>query len=520
MVSRQHLSTRQCAIPRSPARIKTGGPAPCRARQRGAFAIMAAPLLIVLILMCGMALDSGMLYNRHIELSGMARAVAIAAARELDGSKEGITAAQAAAKTTAERFKAQYRLAIVWDNEAIKFGTTPSRSGTWLSGSAVTDASALRYVKVDTTGLDKKVTEVQTLFMRIFSDKVHTVVMNDSAIAGRAGLDIVPIAICAMSDNPATERKHPGLADSELVEYGFRRGVSYDLMQLNPKGTSPARYVVNPIASPDTAGQPFNTAILAPFVCVGTTWLPRLSDGFLRVSRLPDTAPLDALFASLNSRFDTYTGTKCHHSAAPPDLNIKSYPYDKTSGARWMVPATGLAAALPTTERGLRETVADIPSPGSALPGITAGSYGPLWSYAKAAKYASYKEGEREPIDGYANFATDDWSKLYVAGLSATNYPKTYPYSTPYDPGVGIGGNTVASPNSARKEFATSSRRVLHVPLLSCSAGLPSGPNSSATLAAIGKFFMTVPASKDSLIGEFAGAAPMSSITGPVEVFP
>lgn len=110
MVSTQHPSTRQCALPRGPASIKTGRSAPSHARQRGAFAIMAAPLLIVLILMCGMA-----------------RAVAIAAARKLDGSKEGITAAQAAAKTRAERFKAQYRLAIVWDNEAIKFGTTPSR---------------------------------------------------------------------------------------------------------------------------------------------------------------------------------------------------------------------------------------------------------------------------------------------------------------------------------------------------------------------------------------------------------
>jgi len=109
---------------------------------------------------------------------------------------------------------------------------------------------------------------------------------------------------------------------------------------------------------------------------------------------------------------------------------------------------------------------------------------------------------------------------LYTAGVSSPNYPKTYPYSTPYDPGVGIGGNTVASPASTRKEFATPSRRVLHVPLLSCSTGLPSSPNGSATLAGIGKFFMTVPASKDSLIGEFAGTAPMSSITGPVEVFP
>lgn len=481
---------------------------------------MAAPLLILLILMCGMALDAGMLYNRHIELSGMARAVAVAAARQLDGTKDGISAAQAAAKETAERFKAQYRLSIVWNNDAIKFGTTPDRSGSWLSGSSVTAPSAYRYVKVDTTGLDAAVREIQTVFIRAFSEQTRTVVMNESAVSGRTGLDIVPIAICAMSDTPATELKHPGLADSELVEYGFRRGVSYDLMQLNPKGTSPARFVLNPIVSTDTSGQPFNTSIIAPFACVGTTWLPRLSDGLLRVSALPDTAPLDALFSSLNSRFDTYTGNRCHHSSAPPDLNIKGYPYEKSNGAPWMLPATGLPAALATTERGWLETVADVPPPGTTLSGVTAGSYGPLWSYAKAAKYGSYKEGEREPSAGYPNFAAEDWGSLYTAGVSSPNYPKTYPYSTPYDPGVGIGGNTVASPASTRKEFATPSRRVLHVPLLSCSTGLPSSPNGSATLAGIGKFFMTVPASKDSLIGEFAGTAPMSSITGPVEVFP
>lgn len=481
---------------------------------------MAAPLLILIILMCGMALDAGMLYNRHIELSGMARAVAIAAARQLDGTKEGVTAAQAAAKETAERFKAQYRLSIIWNNEALKFSTSSSRSGTWVSASSVTDPSAFRYAKVDTTALDGKVTEVQTLFMRIFSDKARMVVMNESAIAGRTGLDIVPLAICAMSDSPATELKHTGLADSELVEYGFRRGVSYDLMQLNPKGTSPARFVVNPIVSPDTSSQPFNTAILAPFACVGTTWLPRLSDGFLRVSSLPDTSPLDALYASLNSRFDTYTGNRCHHSSAAPDSNIKPFHYEKSNGAPWMIPATGLPAALTTTERGWLETVADVPPPGTTLAGVTAGSYGPLWAYAKAVKYVSYKEGEREPSAGYPAFATEDWGSLYMAGVSSTNYPKTYPYSTPYDPIVSINVNTVTLPASTRREFATHSRRVLHVPLLSCSAGLPPGPNGSATLAGIGKFFMTVPATKDSLIGEFAGVAPISSITGPVEVFP
>jgi len=36
----------------------------------------------------------------------------------------------------------------------------------------------------------------------------------------------------------------------------------------------------------------------------------------------------------------------------------------------------------------------------------------------------------------------------------------------------------------------------------------------------IGKFFMTVPATQDALIAEFAGSLPDQQLTGPVELYP
>jgi uncharacterized membrane protein len=65
---------------------------------------MTVPLLLVIIVFCGLALDTGALYNRKVELSGLARAVALAAAKELNGTSAGVIAAQTRARQTAELF--------------------------------------------------------------------------------------------------------------------------------------------------------------------------------------------------------------------------------------------------------------------------------------------------------------------------------------------------------------------------------------------------------------------------------
>jgi len=487
--------------------------------QHGAFAIMFVPLLVLLIAFAGLAMDMGMVYNRKVELSGMAKAAALAAAKELNGKGSGISAARTRAREAAERFTYRYGATIAWNEAALSFGTTPARGGAWVGADGAGDATGYFYAKVDTAALGAETASISTIFMRIVSSSLATVEVADTAIAGRAGIHAVPLAVCAMSETAASERVNTGVTHNELVEYGFRRGVSYDLMRLNPRGTTAARYMINPVVPPGMPSTSFNTAILGPFVCAANLWMPRLTGGPVRVSSLAQSAPLAGLATQLNSRFDDYGQGLCFPAGAPPDNNIRAYTYETTGGAPWMLPAIGLPAAMTTVERGRLETVADIPSPGSALAAVNASSFGPLWSYAKAVRFSSYSAGVPEPSGGYTPLGTADWAKLYRTGIAAVNYPGSG-QNSPYNPIDTMDPPTVAPPAAARREYATQLRRVLYVPLLSCASAPPAGSNVAATVLGVGKFFMTVPATSDTLIAEFAGTASEQTIPGAVELYP
>lgn len=488
--------------PKAPAQIFT---ALNRRRQGGAFAIMFAFLLMFIIGICALATDVGAMYNRKVDLNAMADAVALAAARDLNGTAAGILAAKKTAKDTAERMTYQNGSAFVWDDAALSFGSSPSRSGTWTPASGpVAAPEALFYVKVDTAMLDSAAGAVHPLLMPILSARFATLQVNHSAVAGRTTVNVTPIAVCAMSSAPTAERV-TGLAANELVQYGFRRGVSYDLMQLNPDGTTPARYLVNPVIAPDVASTSFDTSVVDQFICTGTMWVPRLTGGKIRVSPLPTASPLASLSQQLNSRFDDYTGGLCNANGAPPDYNIKQYTYDVDKAVPWMDPTKGLAAAATTTTRNKLETIADLPAPPA---GTQPGDYGPLWAYAKAAKYAA-----TEPASGYAKFDTANIKDLYKSGPTAPGYPTDSP--TPY---LALKGSNYAAPAAGHTEIATDNRRVLNIPLLSCP--VDAGTNVEANVLGVGRFFMTVKAKDDKLIGEFAGVVPPESLTGLVELYP
>jgi hypothetical protein len=479
-------------------------------RQGGAFAIMAVPLILLMIAVCALALDLGQIYNRKVDLNGFAKAVALSAAHELNGTSAGIASARARARATAESLKYQYfnsGNSFTWNDAALTFSTDSSRTGTWVDGSS---PSGLYFAKVDTSALAPASGQVSTLLIWILSPSQSTVQLSDSAVAGRKQISVAPLGICAMDPTPAVARTNTGAPATELVEYGFRRGISYDLMQLNPNGTSPVSYLINPVIAPGVYSSTFDTSVIGPFMCTGTMWVPRLSGGAVRVSPLPSTSPLAGLYSQLNTRFDDFSDPHCDPYGAPPDFNIKAFAYGTTGGASWMVPATGSAAALTTTSRGKLETIADLPSPPA---GTTAGSYGPLWTFAKAAKYPSYVSlGSPEPASGYATFSTGDWPNVYKLGPTASGYPS---FSTPY---LAASGSNYRAPSAANLSISTLQRRVLNIPLLSCP--VPAGSNVPATVLGIGKFFMTVPATADTLIAEFAGALAEQSISNQVELYP
>lgn len=413
----------------------------------------------------------------------------MAAAGSLDGTPAGIDRAITAAGQAAVGYTfSYYSQSVSWSNAALTFGTAADGgSGGWMDGAtAKASASKTFFARVDTSALDPAHGQVNNYFMPVLSAALATTTVSATAVAGHDSLNVLPLAICANSNTDASS-----LASGELVEYGFRRGVSYNLMNLNPGGTSPENFLVNPIAPPGTVGTPMmdRMDVVAPFVCTGRMAIPTLGGGDITVER---GFPISELFVHLNSRFGTYV-TPCQSSTAPADPNVRSY--DLTN-ATWMKYKPDGQSANPLVSPLL--TIAEQPAT------ATQAAYGPLWTYAKAAKYSSYvANGGVEPAGGYSTFSTSDWSTLYNPGKPvAQSYPSTTPYQA-------NGGSTPYKPYR--------NTRVLNIPLLRCPVA--AGTSSTATVVGIAKFFMTVPASSSALYAEFAGMNTETALGGNARLY-
>lgn len=469
---------------------------------------MLAGTLLLMLGVCAISLDLGTIYNRKAELHGMAKAVALAAAGQLDGTAAGVNAALQRAAATAEGYRYGYRYNFTWTDAAIRFSTSPARSGNWIdAGSARNLPAGLFYAEVDTSMLDDGSGSGNSWLMSALYSSSPEFAISDRAVAGRANLRITPFAVCAMSTAAGEPRPKTGpAAAQELVEFGFRRGVSYDLMQLNPSGTTPENFIVDPIAAPGQQYAASNTSIsnVGPFVCSGKVWTPSVMGANIHVTR---PFPIAALFPHLNSRFDEYEGNACDPHGAPPDYNIKPFAY---STVKWMAKPTAQSAAS-LSENGKLGTIAD-PHPAAAS--TKADMYGVLWSYAKAVKYSAYKPTGVEPATGWTTFPTTEWDNLYPPMADPTSYPGGAS-STPY---TATTGDNYAAPSAANVLIAETGRRVLNVPLLACP--VPSGTDVQATVRGIGRFFMGVPATSTSLHAEFAGVVPESALIGQVELYP
>jgi Flp pilus assembly protein TadG len=504
-------SVRVCSQARTPAVVAGRLRKRAISRESGVFALNFAALLVVLLGISALALELGYVYNRKVELSGVAKSAANAAARALNGTTGGVQTALTRAEAVATGFKYSYGMSVPWSNDAIAFSTAPSGAPWVDAATAISAPDGLYYVAV-TAGslLGTGVGTVNTPFIGTLPDSFSTVNVTDRAVAGRTSINVTPLAICAMSSIPRAPRINDGFLVPELVEYGFRRGVNYDLMNLNPNGTAGKTYVVDPVFQPGGSGLSTNTAAskVAPFVCTGNLWMPKVTGGQIRVT---ENFPLSALYTQLNSRFDKFVNAPCSPNGAPPDYNVK--PFDVADGPSvgWMSPRPTLQAAALTTDTAHNpkapanvrtnkaETILDYPDP---TPSGLSANYGPLWSYAKAAKYSA-----TVPAGGETYFTTNDWPHLYPG--APTNPGGTIPY-------LATTGTFYRSPAIANLAISKEQRRVLNVPLLSCPV---SGTGVAATVLAVGQFFMTIPATSTKIYAEFAGIVPEQSLTGLVEQY-
>jgi Flp pilus assembly protein TadG len=468
-------------------------------RQRGAFAIMTPVLVLAILALIGFALSLAMMYNRKIEVQTAAEGIALAAAKQLNGTDAGVRLAlQAASAAASTTFYGYQAFGIGWTDDAVSFSAAPYGSE-WVEAAAAQNAAAassLFYAKVDTSkfagmGL------VDTLFLHMQPSTPASANVSSTVIAGRATINVMPLALCAMSTTAAADR------GGELVEYGFRRGISYDLMKLNPvSNASGANYLVNPVSLPGTGGAAISARldIVRPFVCTGTMAVPSLAGGSVKVE---PGFPLASVVDQLNSRFGV-TAPPCTSAAAPPDTNIKEFSY--ASEFSWMTRTPKGQAADSTTSGSKLLTIADL-APADIPAATTADQYGPLWTFAKAARFSAYQQGAAEPVNGYTTFSSANWSTLYAPGAPSVKSGSSYP-STLYT-------NSVTAPTDSA---GVANRRVLTIPLLRCPVA--AGASATAEILALGKFFMTVKATDVALYAEFAGVLPRTAIGGQMELYP
>ncbi|HZX25426.1 MAG TPA: pilus assembly protein TadG-related protein [Telluria sp.] len=454
------------------------------ARQGGSLAVAFAVLLMIVVIFAGLAIDLALAYTRRMELREAADAAALAAAAALDGTSTGIANATAAAEAALANTSYKYGAAFAWSDAALSFAAHhDDPDSAWVAASAAgaADASTLRFARFDTSQLAPDPGIVDTILVR--NAGATTLSTAASAVAGPALRHIDPIAICALSATPAAARSNTlGAGNEELVEYGFRRGVTYNLIDLNPNGTAAQSYAVNPVdfpGAPNYSGH-FAADVLKPFMCTGLLPAPAT------LTQIYVSAPFPAasLYDEINVRLQLAAAGKCKTYAAAPDTNVREFVPNYP--AFWM--GTQLAPyAQADSSTGARLTIADLATPPA---GASAGWMGTLWAYTRPVRYSASAAG-----NAGTSFGKADWSALYpTTPAPSSNYADSL--ETPY---LITHGTQVKPPSVTGQRY----RRILNVPLLSC----PVPSSGVATVLAIGKFMLTARASASAVPAEFGGLA-------------
>ena len=453
--------------------------------QRGAVAIIVALSIFILVGMLALVIDLGHLYIAKAGLQNGADAAALAGAKELDGTQAGINRAV----TRAIDIARQNQYALTRDN----VGTTDTDGGVDIYvGSSPFDADMIQvsppvppaavaagdktFLKVHT-----RQRSIGTWFAGVFdifgsNPYVGATKAFGMAVAGRYVIDVAPLAICQLRDDPANAYDN---------EFGYERGVSYRMSDANPLGPG-TMYWIDPQAQ--TAGScTGNTPASLPYLCTGKmAFTPQVGQNVYT-----NTGISDPQLEALDSRFDVFNSkNKCDPSTAPPDTNIKEYRYtDNSTGSpkQWMNPDPGQQSITFATVNVSGSNIY-MPVPrgawtdnkGKAGTPRTYSNYGVLWSFSRPK-----------------NATTSQWPTLY--GGAVSNYPETAPY---------VQGNT--SPYfQAPTHTGKANRRVLNVSIVDCRT--LGGICRPATVLGIGQFFMTrmanVPSDKNIYL-EFGGLLP------------
>jgi len=484
-------------------------------QQRGAVAVMTGLLLmLVLIPVAGLVLDLGHLYIVKTELQNLADASSLAAAKDLDNTDAGLNKAVATGKALALKNRYDFGSTMTLQDANFRFAATPD--GPWYTlAQSLGNATGRSFVEVNTKvgGDGGSAQSINTWLMRIAGD--NSTSTFGVAVAGRYVNTVTPVGICAIDPVRRTANYDYGTF-TEIVEFGFRRGMSYNVFELGSLGgASSDPYQINPVNSPPNGCVAANssTNVVEPFICVGNSAVVPTGVGQVYTN----TGVSATLEKAFNSRFNDYSGgSKCDPATAPPDVNVKEYlPGATEAPAGWQDSG---GTALPSQQSVSTSGSPVLPqyslpyeasaiAPTKVWPSTVGGrvttqstypQHGVMWSYTPAVQADGSTAVTPAQANGTIGTNTPGTDKLmYGPKGSAINYidAATYPtavgagftsqYAAPYNQ---ASGPTFLAPAG---RTGVENRRILNIVLIDCRTP-PVGSASCGVMnvVGIGKFFM------------------------------
>ncbi|MEJ7804675.1 MAG: pilus assembly protein TadG-related protein, partial [Telluria sp.] len=431
-----------------------------RQRQRGAVAILVGLTLLVLLAAGGLVLDLGHLYILKSELQNAADSAALAGAKEINLSAPGISAATTKAIAFAAQNKVDFSQPVVLTDANISFGTTPD--GPWFSvGEASANPAGKSFIKVDTG------TRTAPAYLMMIAG-IATVSTHGVAVAGRFVVDITPLGVCAV--DPLNRLGARLLSTPpELLEYGFRRGTTYDFLSLKNVAGASDPMLIDPVDSPPAACVPANNSInfTAPFLCQGNSAVAGGSATHVYANTGVSAGKVES---SLNSRFNDFGGSSsCMPASAPPDRNVREYIVNNSANG------PGKYMALPAQSQQSQPIVG-----GLVVPAFTPATQGVLWTYARPLQ----ANGTAGNYSAGSAFDTADWASLYHG---QTTIAGQYPAAANDAPYAQTSGPYFLAPGS---NPPASNRRLMNVAILDCTIPAGSGSCNLIPLLGVGRFFL------------------------------
>lgn len=275
-----------------------------RKGERGSVVIMAAISMLLLILMVGLCIDIARIYTARAELQNAADAAALTAAKELDGSKDGVQAAFTRASQVANSYGFGKGNVTI---SQIRFAKNLYPDADYVDvNTAALNPNNIRFVRVVTGTASTEMLFASSALGPSWSE-------NRQAVAGNSG--ITPTTLCDFFPAAVALKDLPKVGD--VIPLRFNQGTGTEAV-LNDK-----EYII--LEVPDINGN--GTGETAELTAGLENFCKTLGDNIhMTPSSNKNNGPRNS-GDGINTRFNDYAngyGNALQPNVYHPDSNIKT----------------------------------------------------------------------------------------------------------------------------------------------------------------------------------------------------